>query len=238
MPAKSPDDDDQPATEAGAANAETEVVDDEGLREAAGGKAWSDAVDDAGDDEPESHPWSVVTGQAAVLISVGAAVAAITVMVGWLVLHDDRPAPSPAAEKSTSSAAAPAPVPPSTVTITATTQTSTQTSTRIAASGPIMGSPCNSGDHGKLAAAGGTGQEIFCNADQTGEGTWQATPSDVTGVYIMYTACEGLQTGDKLPLARSTDGYLIACEPASYAGPPGGSGLVWQRYRAIFDPGT
>jgi hypothetical protein len=63
MPAKFRDDDDQPATEADA-----EVVDDERLREAAGGQAWSDAVDYVGDDEPESHPWSVVTGQAAVLI--------------------------------------------------------------------------------------------------------------------------------------------------------------------------
>jgi hypothetical protein len=35
MPAKFPDDDDQPATEADAANDETEVVDDERLREAA-----------------------------------------------------------------------------------------------------------------------------------------------------------------------------------------------------------
>jgi hypothetical protein len=105
----------EPETEGGAANDATEVVDDDRLREAAGGQAWSDADDDADDDGPESHPWSVVTGHAAALISVGAAVAAITVVVGWMMLHKDRPAPSPATEKSTSSAAAPAPPPPSPV---------------------------------------------------------------------------------------------------------------------------
>jgi hypothetical protein len=106
------------------------------------------------------------------------------------------------------------------------------------ADGPAGGSPCSASDHGKLAHDPNTGQEIFCHAEVTGYGTWEAIPSDVNGVYIMYTSCEGLQTGDRLPLARSTDGYLITCEPASYADPRGGSWLMWQRYRAIFDPGT
>jgi hypothetical protein len=95
----------------------SQVDDDDRLREAASGQAWSDADDDADDDGPESHPWSVVTGQAAVLISVGATVAAITVMVGWLMFHKDRPAPSPVpptstAEKNTSPTAAAAPITP------------------------------------------------------------------------------------------------------------------------------
>jgi hypothetical protein len=107
----------EPETEAGAANDATEVVDDDRLRDAASGQAWSDADDDTHDDGPESHPWSVVTGQAAVLISVGVAVAAITVMVGWLVFHKDRPAPSPVpptstAARNSSPTAAPAPSPP------------------------------------------------------------------------------------------------------------------------------
>jgi len=161
---------DEPATEAGAANDETEVVDDEHLRDATGGQAWSDAADDTDDDGAESHPWSAVTGQAAVLISVGAAVAAITVMVGWLMFVKDRPAPlpvpTPTAEKSTPFASAPAP--PPTVTVTATTETTTQTSTAIAATGPIMGSPCSWHDHAKLATAQGTGQEIFCHAEESG----------------------------------------------------------------------
>jgi hypothetical protein len=120
----------EPETEAGAANDATEVVDDgfsTRLRNVAGGKAetqfgeaWSDEDDAADDAESESQPWSVVTGHAAALLSVGAAVAAIIAVLGWMMLHKDRPAPSPAAGKSTSPAAAPAPPPPPTVTVQAT----------------------------------------------------------------------------------------------------------------------
>lgn len=237
----------EPETEAGAANDATEVVYDDfstHLRNLAGsradtqfGEAWSDEDDAADDAESESHPWSVVTGHAAALVSAGAAVAVITGMVGLLWLHNDRPAPSPAPEKSTSSAAAPAPPPPSTVTVTATTQTSTHTSTPVAATRPTTGSPCTSHDYAKLAIDG-NGQEIFCHSDPMSPGRWELTPSDVTGVYMIGTACEGVQKGDKIPLARSIDGYLITCEPASWAGPPGGSGLMWQRYRGMFDPGV
>lgn len=107
----------EPETEAGAANDATEVVDEDRLREAAGGQAWSEADDDADDDGPESHPWSVVTGQAAALISAGAAVATITAVLGWIMLHNDRAAPSPVpptskAEKNTSPTAAAVPAPP------------------------------------------------------------------------------------------------------------------------------
>ncbi|MGB8389317.1 hypothetical protein [Mycobacterium sp.] len=88
----------EPETEAGAANDATEVVDDDfstRLRNVAGsqaetqfGEAWSDEDDDAADDAvSESHPWSVVTGHAAALVSVGAAVAAITVVVRWMMLQ-------------------------------------------------------------------------------------------------------------------------------------------------------
>ena len=60
------------ATEAGAANDATEVIDDDSstrTRNVAGGRAeyheaWSDE-DDADDNaDPERHPWSVVTGHA------------------------------------------------------------------------------------------------------------------------------------------------------------------------------
>lgn len=117
----------QPETEAGAANDATEFIGDDfaaRLRNVAGSQAetqeaWSD-VDDAADDaESESQPWSVVTGHAAALVSVGAAVAAVIAVLGWIVLHKDRPAPPPAAGKNTSSAAAPAPPPPA-VTVQAT----------------------------------------------------------------------------------------------------------------------
>jgi hypothetical protein len=124
----------EPETEAGAANDATEVVDDDfstRLRNVAGsqsetqfGEAWSDEDDAADDAESESHPWSVVTGHAAALLSVGAAVAAVIAVLGWIMLHKDRPAPSLPAETNTSSAAAPAPSSQSTSAVT--TMTSIQ----------------------------------------------------------------------------------------------------------------
>ena len=72
------------------------------------------------DTESESQPWSVVTGHVAALLSVGAAVAAVIAVLGWIMLHKDRPAPFPAAGENTSPAAAPAPPPPPTVTVQAT----------------------------------------------------------------------------------------------------------------------
>jgi hypothetical protein len=124
----------EPETESGAANDATEIVADDfstRLRNVAGsqaetqsGEAWSDEdedEDDADDDaESQNQPWSVVTGHAAALLSVGAAVAAVIAVLGWIVLHKDRPAASPTAEKNTSAGAAPALAQPSTVTIQAT----------------------------------------------------------------------------------------------------------------------
>jgi hypothetical protein len=122
----------EPETEAGAGNDATEVVDDDfstRLRNVAGSQAetqeaWSDEDDAADDAESESHPWSVVTGHAAALLSVGAAVAAVIAVLGWIMLHKDRPAPSLPAEKNTSPAAAPAPSSQSTSAVT--TMTSIQ----------------------------------------------------------------------------------------------------------------
>jgi hypothetical protein len=107
----------EPETEAGAANDATEVVNDDfstRLRNVAGSQAesqeaWSDEDAAADDAESESQPWSVVTGHAAALLSVGAAVAAVVAVLGWIMRHKDRPAPSPAAGKDTTPAAAPAP---------------------------------------------------------------------------------------------------------------------------------
>jgi hypothetical protein len=84
-------DDEQPATREGAAADETEVVAKD-VETQLGGLAWSD--DDVSVSEPERHPWSVVTGQAAVLVSVGAAVATVTAVLGWMWVdgnHDPRP---------------------------------------------------------------------------------------------------------------------------------------------------
>ncbi len=133
-----------------------------------------------------------------------------------------------------SSATIQAPLPPPTTTTT----TTTAPSTPLAAAGAAMGLPCSGSDYGKLAHDPNTGEEIFCHSDPISYGKWEATPSDVKGVYILDTSCAGLQTGGRPPLARSTDGYLITCEPASWAGPLGGSALIWQRYRAMFDPGA
>jgi hypothetical protein len=113
-----PMDEEQPDTEASAANDETQVID--GLQAGTSRQAWSDAAqDDDGDvDQPERHPWSAVTGQAATLITAGAAVATAVAVLGWITLHKDRPAP--ASPAPTTSPAAPAPAaPPATVIITA-----------------------------------------------------------------------------------------------------------------------
>jgi hypothetical protein len=113
-------------TRAAAAEDPTEVVDDHftRLRKAAGthaeaefGEAWSDedGVDEA---ESDYQPWSAVTGHAAALLSVGAAVAVIT--VGWMMLHQNRP-PNPPTPRNITPPRAAAPItpPPSTVTIQA-----------------------------------------------------------------------------------------------------------------------
>jgi hypothetical protein len=86
-----------------ARNDATEVVDDDfstRLWNAAGSQAeaWSD--EDAADDaESERQPWSVVTSHAAALVSVGAAVAAITVVAGWMIIHKERQALPPQRRK-------------------------------------------------------------------------------------------------------------------------------------------
>jgi type IV secretory pathway VirB10-like protein len=146
----------EPETEAGAANDATEVVGDDfttrlgkaasGTADAQPGQAWSDEDEDADDAEQrESHPWSVVTGQAAALISVGAAVAAITVLAGWMMLHKDRAAPSPApltstAEKNTSPTAAAAPAPaPTGSAASPTTSQPPPSSQPVAAAPPLDG---------------------------------------------------------------------------------------------------
>lgn len=107
----------QPDTEASAANDETEVID--GPYAETSRQAWSDAAqeDDDDEDRPERHPWSAVTGQAAMLITAGAAVATVVAVLGWILLHKDRPVPAPPAP--TTSPAAAAPAPSATVTIAA-----------------------------------------------------------------------------------------------------------------------
>ncbi len=70
-------DEKQPDTEASAANDETEFITNAPQAEAPR-QAWSDADqddDEDEDEEPKRHTWSAVTGQAAALITAGAAVA-------------------------------------------------------------------------------------------------------------------------------------------------------------------
>jgi serine/threonine protein kinase len=117
------------------------------------------------------------------------------------------------------------------------TATAAPSSPEAAQTGPLMGMPCSGSDYGKIAHDSNTGQEIFCLAERQGEGSWQAVPSDVSGIYMAFSSCASHLGGDTPPLARSTDGYLLACQPASYTGYPG-SQMIWQRYRAIFQPGS
>jgi hypothetical protein len=123
----------EPETEACAANDATEVVDDDfstRLRNAAGDQvetqeAWSDEDDAVDDAESESQPWSVVTGHAAALLSVGAVVAAVIAMLGWMMLHKDRPAASARsslAMPTNNAALSPSPIPLTTSAETARTQ--------------------------------------------------------------------------------------------------------------------
>jgi hypothetical protein len=88
--------DEQPDTRAGAAADETEVVAKD-VATQLGGLAWSDDDADVRDNETERHPWSMVTGQAAVLVSVGAAVATVTAVLGWMWIDGRRNPHLPAA---------------------------------------------------------------------------------------------------------------------------------------------
>jgi hypothetical protein len=141
----------EPETEAGPANDATEVVDDDfstRLRNVAGSQAesqeaWSNEDDAAGDAESENQPWSVVTGQAAALLSVGAAVAAVIAVLGWMMLHKDRPAASAGsslAMPTNNAALSPSPIPLTTSAETARTQIITAVA--VDASGqPAMHAP-------------------------------------------------------------------------------------------------
>jgi hypothetical protein len=121
----------EPETEAGAANDPTETFSTRSRKvegsqsETQLGEAWSDEDDAVDDAESHSQPWSVVTGHAAALVSVGTAVAAITVVVGWMMLHKDRPATTPGsslAMPTDNAALSPSPVPLTTSAETARTQ--------------------------------------------------------------------------------------------------------------------
>lgn len=107
-------DEEQPETEAAAANDDTEVIDSPQAETPR--QAWSDAHDDDDDDRLERHSWHAVTGQAAALITAGAAIAIVVAVLGWITLHKERPAapasPSPSEPRgkpTTPAAAAPQP---------------------------------------------------------------------------------------------------------------------------------
>jgi hypothetical protein len=242
---------DSAATTVGAADDETTIVPDFPTRSAPE-LAWSTEEDET--EGPAGHkPWGAAWRNASI-VAGGAALLATGIGVGGWLLHTP-PSPSmapttqastpsaPVAQPpvSTPSAVAPSPapaVPPSIPVTSEPPPAPTSFPQPASASGVAMGLPCNASEHGKLAHDPATGAEIFCHAEVTGSGQWEATPSAVTGVQIEGSSCAGQQLGDNLPLSRSTDGYLVTCEPASYAGPLGGSTMIWQRYRAIFDPGT
>jgi hypothetical protein len=111
--------DEQPETAIGPANDETQVVAKDAETQL-GGMAWSE--DDSA--EPVRHSWESAWGRAAMLVSVGTAVATATAVLGWMVVHGDHdPQPPPAHPTSVAAIASPvatAPpvvIPPSTVTV-------------------------------------------------------------------------------------------------------------------------
>jgi Protein of unknown function (DUF732) len=109
--------DEQPETAIGPANDETQVVAKDAETQL-GGMAWSE--DDTA--EPVRHSWESAWGRAAVLVSVGTAVATATVL-GWMVVHrdhDPQQSAHPTSDAATASSVATAPpvvIPPSTVTV-------------------------------------------------------------------------------------------------------------------------
>jgi hypothetical protein len=111
---------DEPPTEVGPANDETQVVAKDAETQL-GGMAWSE--DDSA--EPVRHSWESAWGRAAMLVSVGTAVATATAVLGWMVVHrdhDPQPSAHPTSVAATASPVASAPpvvIPPSTVTVQA-----------------------------------------------------------------------------------------------------------------------
>lgn len=221
----------EPETQAGAANDATEIVDDDYLREAASGQAWSDADDDA-DDEPERHPWSVVTGQAAVLISVGAAVAAITVMVGWLMFQKERSAPSPVpptsmVEKNTSPTVGAAPAPPSPGGSTASpiTTSPVQTTPAAVSKAGFFG---EWGQHATSVTLAPDGSAHYVVTEGAMNSTsWSATWSPMTSTTAMIVLATQLDSrgdstsewlirypGEAFTFTLRTDGYATITAPS------------------------
>ncbi|MGH3634580.1 MAG: hypothetical protein ACRDTS_10910 [Mycobacterium sp.] len=208
----------EPETAAGAANDATEIVDDDRLREAASGQAWSDADNDADDDGPESHPWSVVTGQAAVLISVGAAVAAITVMVGWLMFQKDRPAPSPVpptstADKNTSPTAAAAPA------ASPTTTSSVQTTPPAVSKAGFFG---EWGQHATSVTLAPHGSAHYAVSEGAMNSTsWSATWSPMTSTTAMIVLTKQLDaygdTTSQWLIRYAGEAFTFTLQPDGYA---------------------
>lgn len=129
--------------------------------------------------------------------------------------------PSTASATAMSPPAAPA-SPPATSAPTTTTTT--------AAAGPALGESCSSWS--KLAYDAGAGTEIICDG-ATGAGAtphWTAfDPSQVTGTHTRGTSCGGFAP---YTMSRSTDNYMITCEPdsSSILQPVAGPGSMWTIY--------
>jgi hypothetical protein len=134
--------DEQPETAIGSASDETQVVAKDAETQL-GGLAWSE--DDSA--EPVRHSWESAWGRAAVLVSVGTAVATATAVLGWMVVHRDHDPKPPAHPTSVAAIASPvatAPpvvIPPSTVIVqipppaTVTVQAAPSTTTPVFSDG-------------------------------------------------------------------------------------------------------
>jgi hypothetical protein len=137
--------DEQPETAIGSASDETQVVAKDAETQL-GRMAWSE--DDSA--EPVRHSWESAWGRAAVLVSVGTAVATATAVLGWMVVHGGSHDPqSPPAHPTSVVAAIASPVatappvviPPSTVIVqipppaTVTVQAAPSTTTPVFSDG-------------------------------------------------------------------------------------------------------
>ena len=129
----------QPPTSAGAANDATTVVPPP--EEVATQWAWS--LDDYGTVPVERQSWGLAWGQAAVFLSIGAVVALVIGVVGWMVVraHNDSVTAGQPATVMMPAPWTPAPIPPTvTSTVSAPPSQGSRPSTRTSRCAPASGS--------------------------------------------------------------------------------------------------
>ncbi|PJE05539.1 hypothetical protein [Mycobacterium sp.] len=222
----------QPNTEAGVANDETEIITDTAHAETPQ-QAWSDTNQDDEDEfnEPRLHPWSVVTSQAAAFITAGAAIATVIAVLGWIMLHNDHPSPVapplPTAQNTTTPQTRP---PADTAAHSPTPIASTTAPTAMSESQLAPAGSCNAANAAKLAYDPLTGREVVCVNQglvvDNGPPSWQwaQPPPMTTGRNTAGAQCDPQAAQI---MSRSADGYLIVCRSEIRSGPGVG---YWEHF--------